>query len=861
MNVSNPRRPCAAFRSQFLCRRLALGVLAAAARGGVAVAQTPAADGPVVNCHDAARGFVTRVLAGDCPANAVVDDKEAEKLRNESIERRRRLMFGNKPEPTAPGHAEPAPSPAPPPVVAEPPTPAPRQPSPAPAQKVPETPKPAQVETPKPSPPPAPVAAAEPPRPPRVVTPPPPLPAEFNEVKALVASMQPGEFRAVGKNTMKDVTPKENQTTWAVQGPLAVMSTWGGAAYDIKRNMLLVTGGGHNDYGGNEVYQFRLDTLRWERATDPSPMRPIGNGAFEVADGSQAPISFHSYDGLVYVPTIDRMFALPQASYQSGGSYDTFAYQYDPGQKKWTRGAKAPFTIGPDAGCDWWEDGAVVVCSTPNGIATWTPATNQWWGVTPDNQDFGRTASIDQVRNVFIQVWKQQTPLACYDLKPPGKRRPCAVVGNTDFSRYRAPGFAYQTLTGRHAIWAGGNEVWAVDPSTTPWTVTRYASQSGPVYRDLIGIYGKWQYVPSLDVFIGVRWWDEQVWLYKLPAKGTPGDSADSTPKVLPSAMVNGLKDGQTLDLPKGTFADCIIVKADNVTVRGYGTKLVRSACENGVATVISRGKNVVIEGLEIEDASGDGATSCIGVMAGTATIRKVRTDKCPMNVRTGAVGDIEVTLEDDTFGPTKRAGQLQHGAYINKIKKATLRRVTMIGCHSGGHVLKSRAAATVVEDSVLAQGEHDCSRVVDFSEGGDNVIRNSLLEHGKLAENADIICDGCEVGAFPDIPVPGKPGNLRVEGNVIVSDWNGRRDVRADAVVPDIGPGAAEIIVARLGGKTTKNAYFKNNRFVYDGSGAKTKFMLTWRDQPKERFIDEGGNQWFASRVAAGLKPYPALR
>jgi hypothetical protein len=826
-------------------------VLLAATLGGTALAQVPAADGPVVYCHDAARGIVTRVLAGDCPSGSVVGEKEAETLRNEAIERRRRLMFGNKPEPPAAEPAAPS-TPSPPPVAAEPPKP----------------PKAVQAEPPKPAatpPAPAPVVAAEPPRAPARAAappaPPPPLPAEFQEVKALVAAMQPGDFRAVGKNTMKDVVPKESQTTWAVQGPLAVMSSWGGGAFDTKRNMLLITGGGHNDYGGNEVYHFRLDTLRWERATDPSPMRPLGNGAFEVADGSQAPISFHSYDGLVYVPTIDRMFALPQASYQSGSSYDTSAYQYDPGQKKWTRGAKAPFHIGPDSGCDWWEEGAAVVCSMPNGIATWTPATNAWWGITPDNQDIGRTASIDQVRNVFVQVWKQQAPLACYDLKPPGRRRDCGIVGNTDFTRYRAPGMAYHTPSGRHAIWAGGNEVWSVDPAATPWTITRYASQNGPTYRDLIGIYGKWQYVPALDVFIGVRWWDEQVWLYKLPAKGTPGDSADSTPKVLPSAVVNGLKDGQTVDLPKGTFADCIIIKADNVTVRGHGTKLVHSACEGGVATVISRGKNVVIEGLEIEDASGDGATSCIGVMAGTATIRKVRTNKCPMNVRTGPLGDIEVTLEDDTFGPTKRAGQLQHGAYINKIKKATLRRVTMIGCHSGGHVLKSRAAATVVEDSVLAQGEHDCSRVVDFSEGGDNVIRNSFLEHGKLAQNADIICDGCEVGAFPDIPVPGKPGNLRVEGNVIVSDWNGRHDVRADAVVPDIGPGAAEIIVARLGGKTTKSGYFKNNRFVYDGSGAKTKFMLTWRDQPKERFIDEGGNEWFASRAAAGLKPYPALR
>ena len=170
------------------------------------------------------------------------------------------------------------------------------------------------------------------------------------ETAAMVAAMKPGEFRAVGKNTMKDVIPPPDKTTWAVQGPIAVMSSWGGAAFDTKRNLLLVTGGGHNDYGGNEVYHFRLDTLRWERATNPSPMKPVGNGQFEVADGSQAPISFHSYDGLVYVPPLDRMFALPQASYQSGNSYDNSAYLYDPEKRTWTRHAKPSFRIGPDFG-------------------------------------------------------------------------------------------------------------------------------------------------------------------------------------------------------------------------------------------------------------------------------------------------------------------------------------------------------------------------------------------------------------------------------------------------------------------------------------------------------------------------------
>ncbi len=329
---------------------LVAAVLAVVVAGGV-VAQTrsSANDGPVVYCRDPVRQIVVRSLARDCPAGAVITEKEAEALKNESIERRRRLMFGEKPEavpavpvePVREAPAERAAPPAAPPAVQEPPRkvaapPAPRpavqeaKPAPAaapepvipPTAAAPEPAKP-QVEAapraPKPAaPPPAPAAASKPPAAPSPAPvaaseqpaapspapvraaapppPPPPLSAEFKEVQALATAMKPGEFRAVGKNTMRDVVPHLCNTDprpahCAVQGPLAIMSTWGGAAFDTKRNIFLVTGGGHNDYGGNEVYHFRLDTLRWERATDPSPMRSIGNGQFEIADGSEAPIS------------------------------------------------------------------------------------------------------------------------------------------------------------------------------------------------------------------------------------------------------------------------------------------------------------------------------------------------------------------------------------------------------------------------------------------------------------------------------------------------------------------------------------------------------------------------------------------
>ena len=46
----------------------------------------------------------------------------------------------------------------------------------------------------------------------------------------------------------------------------AITGAWNGAALDTKRNRLLVTGGGHLDYAGNEIYAFDFGTL--ELVTD-----------------------------------------------------------------------------------------------------------------------------------------------------------------------------------------------------------------------------------------------------------------------------------------------------------------------------------------------------------------------------------------------------------------------------------------------------------------------------------------------------------------------------------------------------------------------------------------------------------------
>src|SRR5690242_11848965 len=86
-----------------------------------------------------------------------------------------------------------------------------------------------------------------------------------------------------------------------------ITAAWNSAMMDTKRNRLIVWGGGHNDYLGNELYSLELDHFKLTRLTDPAV--PVNSTGCEeaLADGTQ-PNSRHTYDAVTYIEHADRLF-------------------------------------------------------------------------------------------------------------------------------------------------------------------------------------------------------------------------------------------------------------------------------------------------------------------------------------------------------------------------------------------------------------------------------------------------------------------------------------------------------------------------------------------------------------------------
>lgn len=99
-------------------------------------------------------------------------------------------------------------------------------------------------------------------------------------------------------------------------GPQAVAYAWSGFAWDSVRGNLLLFGGGHANYVGNEVYVWQGANGEWTRGTLPSKV----DLSSHLVVGNGAPQSSHTYQTNSYVPINDRFVVFGGASWNSGGN-------------------------------------------------------------------------------------------------------------------------------------------------------------------------------------------------------------------------------------------------------------------------------------------------------------------------------------------------------------------------------------------------------------------------------------------------------------------------------------------------------------------------------------------------------------
>ncbi|WP_374496144.1 hypothetical protein [Zoogloea sp.] len=134
------------------------------------------------------------------------------------------------------------------------------------------------------------------------------------------------------------------------RNPASIVSAWSSFAWDSTRGDLLLWGGGHANYAGNEMYVWDANSGDWSRGSLPSRI----DSNFFVVD-SAAPQSSHTYENNLYLPVNGVFLTFGGAAFQSGGSFRNFdGNNITPsGPWVWDPTKADPNKVGGTTGSGW----------------------------------------------------------------------------------------------------------------------------------------------------------------------------------------------------------------------------------------------------------------------------------------------------------------------------------------------------------------------------------------------------------------------------------------------------------------------------------------------------------------------------
>jgi len=345
-----------------------------------------------------------------------------------------------------------------------------------------------------------------------------------------IDTLKPKHWLEVPNSQMKKVAfkwPRGIRYSINSIGVKGVMSLWSGGAYDTKRDRLIIWGGGHKGYAGNEIYAFDVNALKWERINDPSLKvneRPTKRGRY--VDG--LPRSCHTYNYVQYVLAIDRFCSFGTAGgYPSGNDGTSVTWQFDFETKKWKdQGPAGARGIGAYSAVDPVTGRVFVRGNYPaTRLAEWDPKTNKWTdrtGRVNNRTDYYKTAAIDPIGRRFFGVGRGGVYV--YDFGKPGRvtQQVITTKGPQDVVKSACPGLAYDPMIDKLVGWTSGPSLWTLDLETLTWAEVKPAATNTvtPSKPCGTGTYGRFRYVPSKNVYILVNSWDTNVFVYRLSDRG-----------------------------------------------------------------------------------------------------------------------------------------------------------------------------------------------------------------------------------------------------------------------------------------------------------------------------------------------------
>lgn len=320
----------------------------------------------------------------------------------------------------------------------------------------------------------------------------------------------------------------------------SVVGTWSSGVMDTAANRLIVWGGGHNDYYGNEIYSVDLNTLSGQRLNNPTiPLNiaPTSGGCTQSslpygATTNLTPNGRHTYDGLAYMSGVNRMFVVGGGPSCLAGGLINDTWTLDLSTLQWKKmnpsgplpAAIAGLVTGYDS-----ISGLVFVQDNYN-LYSYNYANDSYKLLVTNPIDVGyhMTGIVDSIHKKFVMMGAGEAHV--YDISNPSVVAPWKNLitngGSAIVSTDVYPGLAFDTSTGNIVAWNGGNTVYTLNlgapNSDGSYTWTPYTYPGGPANPTGTGTYKRFSYSPAANVFVLENDMNQNAYTFRLPGSTPP---------------------------------------------------------------------------------------------------------------------------------------------------------------------------------------------------------------------------------------------------------------------------------------------------------------------------------------------------
>ena len=216
-----------------------------------------------------------------------------------------------------------------------------------------------------------------------------------SEAPAWVDSLSSSQWTPLPNTNFLSDVYAPNTGQYGNTGPQSVFIAWCGAAF--VRNFgnsgsMFHWGGGHQDYYGNEIYSFDLNTLTWTRLTDPSIATWTSTHTDGILPDGRPRVPHSTYD---ITSDESRLIISKREINNQGGNYVWQLGVFDPSDKSWTLYTDSdPIGLKNGDGIVWDSNRGVCwsVAQQPVGLAKIDPDVGTWTGYTAPSGNYNNRA-------------------------------------------------------------------------------------------------------------------------------------------------------------------------------------------------------------------------------------------------------------------------------------------------------------------------------------------------------------------------------------------------------------------------------------------------------------------------------------